>query len=293
MDLRVFNYFLQVAKEENMSKAAQMLHLTQPTLSRQIRQLEEDLDTELFIRDSRGLTLTEDGRAFYRKAEDIVNLVEKTYQEFRSDEQNLEGTISIGCVETHNMTHLSRYIAGFQKLYPRVRFEIYTALTDEIEERMEKGLLDVGMLMEPIDVSRYHFRTLNYLETWGILTEEGSELAELKSVKPADLLGIPLIFPSRALTMKDGIKQWLGNDFDRMTISATYTLVNNAVCLVEQGVGTMVCIWMPGVLEREGIRFIPLDGMGTMNAALVWRRGVILSKTCQKFLFYCGNAQIA
>ena len=157
MELRVLKYFLMVAREENITKAASLLHITQPTLSRRLMQLEEELGTTLFRRSNHSIVLTDDGMLLKRRAREIVALAEKTEQEFSHKEEALTGEISIGCGETRNMSFLSRQIALFRKEHPLVQFNIYSANADDIKERIEKGLLDFGLLMEPVDIGKYEF----------------------------------------------------------------------------------------------------------------------------------------
>ncbi len=177
MELRVLKYFLMVAREENITKAASLLHITQPTLSRQLMRLEEELGTALFRRSNHSIVLTDDGMLFKRRAREIVALAEKTEQEFSHKEEALTGEISIGCGETRNMSFLSRQIALFRKEHPLVQFNIYSANADDIKERIEKGLLDFGLLMEPVDIGKYEFIRMPQKEQWGVLVREDSPLA--------------------------------------------------------------------------------------------------------------------
>ena len=177
MELRVLKYFLMVAREENITKAASLLHITQPTLSRQLMRLEEELGTTLFRRSNHSIVLTDDGMLLKRRAREIVALAEKTEQEFSHKEEALTGEIFIGCGETRNMSFLSRQIALFRKEHPLVQFNIYSANADDIKERIEKGLLDFGLLMEPVDIGKYEFIRMPQKEQWGVLVREDSPLA--------------------------------------------------------------------------------------------------------------------
>ena len=170
MELRVLKYFLMTAREENITKAANLLHITQPTLSRQLMKLEEDLGVKLFRRSNHSIVLTEDGMLLKRRAQEIVTLAEKTEQELSRREEELTGSVSIGCGETRNMSVLSEHMAAFREKHPLVRFNIYSATADEIKERIEKGILDFGLLLEPVDISRYDFVRMPEKEQWGILT---------------------------------------------------------------------------------------------------------------------------
>lgn len=170
MELRVLKYFLMVAREENITKAAIRLHMTQPTLSRQLIQLEGELGVKLFHRSKHSIILTEEGLLLKRRAQEILSLVEKTKEEFIQNEEELAGEIAIGCGETQNMSYLSEKMYQFRKQYPLVSFQIYSADADDIKERIEQGILDIGLLMEPVDISKYDFVRMPEKEQWGILT---------------------------------------------------------------------------------------------------------------------------
>ena len=171
MELRVLRYFYTVAREENITRAAQLLHVTQPTLSRQLMGLEEELGTVLFHRSSHRILLTEDGMLLKRRAQELLELADKTQREFQSREE-LSGEIAIGCGETCNMAHLSDLMVSFRQEHPLVQFRIYSATADEVKDRMENGLLDMGLLMEPVDISRYHTVPMPHRERWGALVRE-------------------------------------------------------------------------------------------------------------------------
>ena len=178
MELRVLQYFLVVAREENITKAASLLHITQPTLSRQLIQMEEELGVKLFRRGKHNILLTEDGMLLRRRAQEIVDLAEKTVKELGHGEEAVSGEISIGCGETKNMKLLSEMIASFQKKYPDVSFHIYTAIADDVKERLEQGILDMGLLLEPVEISRYQYVRMPLKEKWQVLMRRDSPLAE-------------------------------------------------------------------------------------------------------------------
>ena len=288
MELRILKYFLEVAKESNISRAADVLHMTQPTLSRQIRQLEEELGVTLFLREKHRIVLTEEGRAFYRRASEIVELVDRTVHEFGRSDHGLEGTLSIGCVETRSIQELGKIVHDFQQMYPHVSVNLHTALTNEIEEQMNKGLFDFGIMLEPVDVSEYYSLPFPEGEQWGVQVPENSRLAAFRELRPEDLKDERLIFPARALQMKDGLKHWFGRWFDGLHIRATYTLLNNAVCLAQQDVGAVICLNIMDVMP--GMAFIPMAGIPEMRAALVWKKHQVLSQVCREFLFFCNYA---
>ncbi len=256
MEFRVLKYFLMVAREENITKAAALLHLTQPTLSRQLMQLEAELGVKLFHRSKHSIILTEDGMLLKRRAQEIISLSDKTVQELSHKEDVLSGEIAIGCGETKNMLFLSEQIRKFRQKYPLVQFSIHSAIADDIKERIEKGILDIGLLMEPVDIGKYEFIRMPQKEKWGILVRKDSELAAKESINPKDLTNVPLIMVKREL-VKNELASWFGDYYEGLQIAATYNLILNAASMVERGVGVALCFDL-GASFYEDLCFIPL-----------------------------------
>lgn len=269
MELRVLKYFLMTAREANITKAAGLLHITQPTLSRQLMQLEDELGVKLFNRSNHNIKLTEDGMLLRRRAQEIISLAEKTQEELSGNNGELAGEISIGCAETRNMNFLSARIAAFRERNPLVRFAIYTANADDIKERIEKGLTDLGLMMEPVDISRYEFVRMPAREQWAVMVKEDSPLAQKEFVTPQDLVGVPLIFVHRR-SVKNEIANWFGRYYDKLEIAATYNLVLNAVSMVQNGVGTAICFVADNVFP--GVKLIPLYPKLDTGAVLAWKK---------------------
>ncbi len=204
MELRVLRYFLVVAREENITRASQLLHITQPTLSRQLIQLEEELGVKLFKRSKYRIILTDEGMLLRRRAQELVDLADKTEREFQRHEEELSGEIAIGCGESNSMSFLSTQMAAFRKEHPLVSFNIYSATADDIKDRLENGILDIGLLAEPVEIGRYDFIRMPRQDVWGVLVRSDSALASLEHVTPRDLLGVPLIL-ARRRQVKDEI----------------------------------------------------------------------------------------
>lgn len=181
MELRVLKYFLMIAREENITRAAQLLHVTQPTLSRQIRELEEELGTKLFERSNHRIVLTQDGLLLRRRAQEIVELTERTEKDFAHKDEELTGEISIGSGETRSVSALAEVLSSFRQRYPRVRYRFYSGNADHIKERIENGTLDIGLFPEPVDISRYEFIRVPVREEWGVLTQEDSPLVAVRT----------------------------------------------------------------------------------------------------------------
>lgn len=209
MELRVLHYFLAIAREENFTRAAEQLHVTQPTLSRQIADLEQELGVKLFIRSNHNIVLTEDGMILKRRAQEILSLADKTKRDFLYKDENLEGVVSIGSGEFLSTRILTDCIAQFREKHPLVRFEIYSGNAGNIRDRIESGLLDVGLMSEPIDIRKYDFITMPVKEQWGALVSNNSPLAEKEFLRPLDLVDIPLISAVGEF-MESNVGKWLG-----------------------------------------------------------------------------------
>ena len=288
MEFRVLKYFLMVAREENITKAAALLHLTQPTLSRQLMQLEAELGVKLFHRSKHSIILTEDGMLLKRRAQEIVSLSDKTVQELSHKEDVLSGEIAIGCGETKNMLFLSEQIKKFRQKYPLVQFSIHSAIADDIKERIEKGILDIGLLMEPVDIGKYEFIRMPQKEKWGILVRKDSELAAKESINPKDLTNVPLIMVKREL-VKNELASWFGDYYEGVQIAATYNLILNAAAMVERGVGVALCFDL-GVAFYEDLCFIPLTPTLETGSVLVWKKNQTLGAATSQFMRYLRNA---
>ena len=268
MELRVLRYFLMVAREENITRAAGLVHVTQPTLSRPLIQLEEELGVKLFHRNKYRITLTEEGLLLKQRAQEIVALSDKAKQELTKSEGTLSGEIAIGCAEARSFSVLAEQIVAFRKLYPRVRFRIYSATADDVKDRMENGLLDMGLLMEPVDIGRYAFIRMPVRERYGVLVRRDSPLAEKESVRPEDLVGMPLLFGSRE-GVREEIAGWFGEQFDRMEVAVRYNLIRNGADLVEHGAGVALTIDQANI--GENLRFIPLSPVLELGSVLAWK----------------------
>ena len=288
MEFRVLKYFLMVAREENITKAAALLHLTQPTLSRQLMQLEAELGVKLFHRSKHSIILTEDGMLLKRRAQEIISLSDKTVQELSHKEDVLSGEIAIGCGETKNMLFLSEQIKKFRQKYPLVQFSIHSAIADDIKERIEKGILDIGLLMEPVDVGKYEFIRMPQKEKWGILVRKDSELAAKESINPKDLTNVPLIMVKREL-VKNELASWFGDYYEGLQIAATYNLILNAASMVERGVGVVLCFDL-GATFYEDLCFIPLAPTLETGSVLVWKKNQTLGMATSQFMSFLKNA---
>lgn len=283
MELRVLRYFLAVAREENITKAAALLHVTQPTLSRQLMQLEDELGVQLFRRSQYRVILTEDGMLLRRRAQEIVELADKAERELQHHETELTGEVAIGCGESVAMTFLSEHIRAFRALHPQVQFRIYSAIADDIKERIEKGLLDMGLLTEPVDIGRYAFLRTPQKDRWGVLLPKDHPLAQQPAVTPDDLLGIPLLLSGRE-TIRSELASWFGDAYEKIEIAATFNLVLNAANMVKNGIGAALCFDL-GNLSDE-VSFVPLSPTLETGTVLAWKKDQTDSPAVEQFLHF-------
>lgn len=288
MELRVLKYFLAVAREENITKAAALLHLTQPTLSRQLMQLEEELGVQLFRRSRYHIELTEEGMLLRRRAQELVDLAEKTTREFTMRETELMGEIAIGAGETRSMSFLSRAMVSFRERYPKVTFRIFSANADDVKERLDTGLLDMGLLTEPVDVGRYAFCRMKERDRWGVLVRLDSPLAGLDSVTPDDLEQVPLIISGRERVQRE-LANWFGDRWERLQIAATFNLILNAANMVRYGVGTALSFDLN--FSFDDLRFIPLSPTMDTGTVLVWKKDLVLTPVVEAFHQHIKNVQ--
>ena len=283
MDIKVLEDFLTVAREKNITKAANILNMTQPVLSRRLMGLEEELGIKLFERKGRGIVLTEDGQELKERAQKMVVLYKDMRETFDKKEM-ISGEIGIGCAETKSMSFMTRQMAMFRKQYPNVRFNLYTATADVVKDKMENGVLNLGLLKEPVDIDKYEYMRVPERDRWGILTRKDSPLAEKETICPEDLLDEPLILPVRP-GMKGEVKSWFGKYSDRLNLAATGTTILNCVPMVREGVGT--AIWLDLNISDEKLCFIPLSPALTNGSVLVWKEEQNHSKLIASFIRQC------
>ena len=283
MELRVLQYFLAVAREQNISAAAQSLHLTQPTLSRQLKELEEELGKELMIRGNRKITLTEDGMLLRRRAAEILELVNRTEKEIMRTDDTISGDIYIGTGETDGVRQIAKTAHRLQEGYPGIHFHIVSGDAVDVCERLDKGLLDFGVLLGDIDKGKYHYLELPMRDTWGVLMRRSSPLAQQDAVSPRDLWDKPLIL-SRQMDNKSGLYRWLRREPSALHTVATYNLIYNASLMVDEGMG--YAFTLDKLVNTTGSRlcFRPLKPRLELGMYLVWKKSQIFSKAAELFL---------
>lgn len=284
MDIRVLQYFLAVAREESITRAAETLRMTQPPLSRQLKDLEEEVGKQLLIRGSKKVTLTEDGMLLRKRAEEMIALMEKTKSELSSSDKNISGEIYMGSGETDAVSTIAKVAKNLQKEHPLIRYHIYSGDAEHIVERLDKGLIDFGLLVEPFDNSKYDFIRLPVKDTWGVLMRKDSPLAEKESICAEDLWDKPLII-SHQTAISNEMIAWLRKDVSQLNIVATYDLLYNASRFVKMGVGYAIAL--DKLINTSGdsnLCFRPLYPVSEAGLCIVWKKYQVFSRAAGRFI---------
>lgn len=288
MEIRVLRYFLTIAREGSITSAAEQLHITQPTLSRQIKDLEDELGQKLFHRSSHSMKLTQEGFIFRRRAEEIVSLVDKTSAEFLSMDKPLAGDIYIGGGETLAVSLIADLISELRTEYPDIYYHLYSGNEADVTERLDRGLLDFGILVQPADLTKYDCIHLPAEDIWGVVMRKDSPLALKKNISRADLIDLPLIMSRQVLITKsrgNDLIDWFGEEFDRLNIVTTFNLMYNAALMVKAGVGYAISI--DGIVNTDSesdLCFRPLTPKMTSGLDLIWKKYQAFSPAAEMFL---------
>ncbi|GEO63418.1 LysR family transcriptional regulator [Companilactobacillus nantensis] len=288
MDIRVLNYFLITAREENITKAASLLHLTQPTLSRQLKGLETELNVELFKRSNHSIYLTQEGLLFRQRAQDIINIFEHTRDELQSTEE-LAGTIEIGCSELHSMAELANLIDKFQELHHKVKFNLRSGNNDDIKGWIEQGVLDMGLLIEPVDIGKYDFVHMDSKEEWGILAHKESKFANYDAIRPGDLVGTKVITISDRVVQNE-LGNWSGKYAVQMQNKARYNLLYSAAMLAQQNHGVVICLKTSQ--HFDDLKYIPLEPKLELSSVLAWRGQQPHSEVTKSFIDFVREIKL-
>ena len=284
MELRTLRYFLAAAQEGNITRAADVLHVTQPTLSRQMMDLERELGVALMVRGKNGLTLTDDGIFFRQRAQEIVELTDRLEKSFVERQNDISDMVIIGASEAVGSQTLAKLIKEFSKKYPAVQFTLYNETVDNVKDRLDKGLVDIGLLLEPIDVTKFDYVRLSQQDTWGLLVRDDHPLTEKASLVADDVAPYSLILPLRD-SIRAEILNWLGREEKELKIPLFYTLLSNAALMVVEGLGCAFC--MDGALairSNPRLRFIPLEPRRMTHSVLVWKKSNLFSPATSLFI---------
>ncbi|MDO5294429.1 MAG: LysR family transcriptional regulator [bacterium] len=288
MELRILNYFLTVAEEENITKAAKLLHVSQPTLSRQLMQLEEELGVQLFKRSNHNIILTQEGLMLKRRAKEMLVLADKTKEELSGNGEAISGKIAIGCGELLSVSELAEIMTAFQGKYPLVTYDIYSGNTVGIKERMENGALDLGLLIEPVEVEKYEFVRMKTKEEWGVLVNENLPIADKPHIRPEDLVGIPIMIAS-SNPIQNELASWFGDYADDIKVASTYNLIYNSAIFAQKKSGALLCIKLNS--SYKGLKFVPLFPRLTLSSVLAWKEHQEFSKTTAAFIQFVKEMQ--
>ena len=284
MELRILRYFLTVAKEQSFTKAAEQLHITQPTLSRQLAAFEEELGIVLFVRNGKSITLTDEGILLKRRALEILNLEERTLEELKGTEEVIEGTVTFGCGEFTAVETLAKICRRYKEKYPLVQIGIHTATADTIYEMMNKGLVDLALFMEPVDTEGLDYIRMKDSDQWVVGMKPDDPLADKQYIEKADLLGKSLILPER-VGVQSELANWFGKDFSKLDISFISNLGTNAGVMAANGLGYPISIegavkyWREDILVQR--RLYPEI---TASSVIAWRRNIPYSQAVNKMI---------
>ncbi|MBS4759505.1 MAG: LysR family transcriptional regulator [Clostridium sp.] len=288
MEIRVLKYFLTVAEVGNITKAANSMHLTQPTLSRQLQDLEKELGQKLFVRGNHSVSLTPEGIILKKRAEEIIELVEKTENEFSSIKDEVAGDIFIGSGETKSIKHITDVMKTLKQDYPKIKFHIVSGDSEDLVERLDKGLLDFCVLIQPFNLEKYNYIDLGEKDTWGILLRNDDPMVKKKNIKIEDLISLPLLISRQVIkkNIEDNpILNWFGDDYEKLNIVGTYNLLYNAAIMTEDKIGYALGLdRLIADTINSPLTFRPLNPKLEVGISIAWKKNQVFSKPAKLFL---------
>ena len=283
MELHTLRYFLEIAREENMTRASESLHVSQPSLSKEMKALEEELGKKLFTRRNGGLSLTDEGMLLRKRAEDIIEITDKTVAEFSSLDEINGGDIYIGCAESYLIKYLARAVKDFTEKYPMLRYHLSSGNTEQVAEKLDRGLLDLAFIVEPPDLSKYNYLEVQGADVWGVIMRRDSPLAEKETIRAEDLYGLPLICSRQA--MRVDIPRWCGENAERLNFSGTLNLCYNGTVFVREGLGYMLTFdKLADTSEESGLCFRPLEPTLETKMYIIWKKYQVFSPIAELFV---------
>lgn len=284
MEIKSLRFFLEVANQENFTAAARSLNLTQPTLSKQIQELEKELGTPLLIRGKRKTCLTEAGKYLFKNATEIIELAERTRENIIRTSLNVGGDVYIAGGETRTMKLMATAIKKTRQKYPEIKFHIFSGNGEAVAERLERGLADFGVFVLPAPVEKFDYINLPMNDRWGLLLRKGDALAARENIHPVDLSGLPLICSAQN-SVSNEIAGWMGSDATTLNIVATYTLLYNAAIMVQEGVGVALCLdGIADISASSALCFRPLEPAIDVRMAIAWKKGAYFSAASSIFM---------
>lgn len=284
MDIRTLQHFLAIAREESITKAAESLHMTQPPLSRQMKELEQELGKQLFVRGSKKVVLTEDGKLLRKRAEEMVMLMDKTIIELTSNSENITGDILIAAGETENIAYLANIAKTLGEKYPEIHYQLFSGDSQYVKDRLDNGLVDFGLVIGKVDISKYEYIKLPVSDNWGVIMKDTAELASSDRISAEQLCGKPILLSYQASSSSD-ILSWLKAKDPSPNIVATYNLAYNASVFVKRGFGYMLCL--DNILNTapgSGLTFRPLTPPIQADMFIIWKKDQMFGKASSAFL---------
>lgn len=283
MEIRVLRYFLEIARAGNMTRAAETLHVSQPTLSKQIKDLEQELGKKLFIRKSTSLSLTDEGMLLRKRAEDILDMVDKTTDEFKALDEITGGEVHIGCAESYQIKYLAQAIHSFKKKYPLFRYHLTSGNTEQVTERLDRGLIDFAVIVEPPNLSRYNYLELPESDIWGLIMKNDDPLARKNTICFEDLADLDLICSEQG--MKFDIARWCGEKADTLNLTGTLNLSYNGSVFVKEGLGYMLTFDKLIKTDSEsGLCFRPLEPVLETKMYVIWKKYQVFTPIAELLL---------
>lgn len=283
MELRVLKYFIAVAREESMTRAADILHVTQPTLSKQIKDLEDEIGKKLFNRTNYAIKLTAEGEILYKRALDIVNLANDTVEELKAMTEATGGNVNIGAAETDSIKYLARIIKQLQQECAGIIVSIYSGDSESVEYKLDKGQLDFALVVRDFDLNKYNFIELPYKDTYGLICRSDNPLCKKKKITFDDMINEPIIVSRQCLA--HDLRKWAGERVDELTIAATGDIPFNLSLLVKEGIGSLLCFdKIINTTETSNLRYIPLDPPMFSPLYIIWKKNAELTPPARKLM---------
>lgn len=283
MELRVLKYFIAVAREESMTRAADILHVTQPTLSKQIKDLEDEIGKKLFNRTNYAIKLTAEGEILYKRALDIVNLADDTVEELKAMTEATGGNVNIGAAETDSIKYLARIIKQLQQECAGIIVSIYSGDSESVEYKLDKGQLDFALVVRDFDLNKYNFIELPYKDTYGLICRSDNPLCKKRKITFDDMINEPIIVSRQSLA--HDLRKWAGERVDELTIAATGDIPFNLSLLVKEGIGSLLCFdKIINTTETSNLRYIPLDPPMLSPLYIIWKKNAELTPPAKKLM---------
>lgn len=283
MEIRVLRYFLETARQGSITRAAQQLHISQPTLSKQIKELERELGKKLFFRRSSSVALTEEGLLLKKRAEDILDMVDKTEDEFRSLGKQIRGDIRIGAAESDNIKYLAHWIQSLQQKYPEIRIHLYSGDTEDLAQKLDQGLLDFAVIAQGADLSRYNCLELPERDVWGVAMRKDAPLAQKDSVSIEDLEDVPLMVSRQG--MREDIPRLFGDKAERLNVVITLNLTFNGLIMAREGLGYVLTFdKLMDISESSELCFRPLTPKLETSLFVIWKKHQVFTPAAQALL---------